>query len=69
MFANVSDENLEVIVFFSSLIFQINATPSPDNKNSKILIKKKMTVKINTISLVIFPVTIFQVRNVRKQLS
>lgn len=44
MFANVSDENLEVIVFFSSLIFQINATPSPDNKNSKILFKKKMTV-------------------------
>lgn len=69
MFANVSDENLEVIFFFSSLIFQINAAPSPDNKNSKILKKRKMTVKINTISLVIFPVTIFQVRNVRKQLS
>lgn len=69
MFVNVSDEKLEVIVFFSSLIFQINATPSPDNKNSKILKKRKMTVKINTISLVIFPVTIIQVRNVRKQLS
>lgn len=63
-------------IFFSSLIFQINATPSPDNKNSKILKKKKidsmfvcLVVRINTISLVIFPVTIFQVRNVRKQLS
>lgn len=40
MFVNISDEKLEVI-FFSSLIFQINATPSPDNKNSKILKKKK----------------------------
>lgn len=41
MFVNVSDDMLEV-----SLIFQINATPSPDNKNSKILKKKKMTVHV-----------------------
>lgn len=74
MFVNVSDEKLEVI-FFSSLIFQINATPSPDNEILKFFKKKNdslfvcLVVRINTISLVIFPVTIFQVRNVRKQLS
>lgn len=62
-------------IFFSSLIFQINATPSPDNKKILKFFKKNdsmfvcLVVRINTISLVIFPVTIFQVRNVRKQLS
>lgn len=75
MFVNVSDEKLEVIFFSVPWFFKFMQLLV---QTTKILIffKKKndnmfvcLVVRINTISLVIFPVTIIQVRNVRKQLS
>lgn len=75
MFVNVSDEELEVIFFSVGWFFKLMQLLVQTTKILKFFLKKIdsmfvcLVVRINTISLVIFPVTIFQVRNVRKQLS